>query len=56
MAVINYGELGSITQKYFYPKLVDNIFSSNPLLMRARKSGSRSSTVELSLSRPLPTR
>jgi hypothetical protein len=37
MATINYGELGSITQKYFYPKLVDNIFTSNPLLMRARK-------------------
>jgi hypothetical protein len=37
MAVINYGELGSITHKYFVPKLIDNIFTSNPLLMRARK-------------------
>ena len=37
MAVINYRELGSITQKYFVPKLIDNIFTSNPLLMRARK-------------------
>ena len=34
---INYNEVGSITQKYFVPKLVDNIFKSNPLLQRAKQ-------------------
>jgi len=34
---INLGEIGSITQKYFVPKLVDNIFKSNPLLQRAKQ-------------------
>jgi hypothetical protein len=37
MATINYGEVGAITQKYFVPKLVDNIFTSNVLLQRARQ-------------------
>jgi hypothetical protein len=36
MATINYGEVGAITQKYFVPKLVDNIFKANPLLNRAK--------------------
>jgi len=34
---LTYGELSSITQKYFVPKLVDNIFASNAALSRARK-------------------
>lgn len=34
---INYGELGSITTKFFFPYLVDNIFGSNPLLARLKK-------------------
>jgi hypothetical protein len=34
---INLGEVGAITQKYFVPKLVDNIFASNPLLQRAKR-------------------
>lgn len=37
MATINYGEVGAITQKYFVPKLVDNIFTSNVLLQRAKQ-------------------
>jgi hypothetical protein len=37
MATINYGEVGAITQKYFVPKLVDNIFKSNVLLQRAKQ-------------------
>lgn len=37
MATINLGELSSITEKHFYPRLVDNIFNSNILLARARK-------------------
>jgi hypothetical protein len=36
---LNYGEISAITEKYFYPKLVDNIFASNILLMRAKKKG-----------------
>jgi hypothetical protein len=36
MATINYSEVGAITQKYFVPKLVDNIFKANPLLNRAK--------------------
>lgn len=38
MAVPSYGEISSITQTYFMPKLVDNIFNSNALLQRWRKS------------------
>lgn len=34
---LTYGEISSITEKYFIPKLVDNIFSSNPLFNRMRK-------------------
>ena len=34
---LNYSEVSAITEKYFYPKLVDNIFTSNALLQRARK-------------------
>ena len=37
MATINYGEVGAVTQKYFVPKLVDNIFKSNVLLQRAKQ-------------------
>jgi hypothetical protein len=36
---LDYTELSATTQKYFYPKLVDNIFTSNILLMRAKKKG-----------------
>lgn len=36
---LNYSEISAITEKYFYPKLVDNIFTSNVLLMRAKKKG-----------------
>lgn len=36
---LTYGEISAITEKYFYPKLVDNIFTSNTLLQRARKKG-----------------
>lgn len=34
---LTYGEISSITQQYFVPKLVDNIFASNALLQRMRK-------------------
>ena len=34
---LTYGEISAITEKYFMPKLVDNIFTSNVLLQRARK-------------------
>ena len=37
MATINYGEVGAVTQKYFVPKLIDNIFKSNVLLQRAKQ-------------------
>jgi hypothetical protein len=33
---VPYGEISSITQKFFVPKLVDNIFNSNALFQRAR--------------------
>lgn len=34
---LTYGEISSITEKYFVPKLIDNVFSSNVLLERMRK-------------------
>jgi hypothetical protein len=34
---LTYGELSATTQKYYVPKLVDNIFNSNVLLQRWRK-------------------
>jgi len=34
---VPYSEINSITQKYFVPKLVDNIFNSNALWQRGRK-------------------
>lgn len=34
---LNYDELSAITNNYIVPKLVDNIFTSNTLLARARK-------------------
>ena len=36
MALTN-NDIDSITQKYFYPKMVDNIFASNAGLQRAKK-------------------
>lgn len=33
---LTYGEISSITEKYFVPKLVDNIFDSNTLFQRMR--------------------
>lgn len=35
---LTYNEISAITQKHFVPKLVDNIFGSNPLLSRAKKN------------------
>lgn len=35
---LTYDQISSITEKKFIPKLYDNIFDSNPLLMRAKKS------------------
>ena len=35
---LTYGDLSAITQDYFVPKMIDNIFDSNPLLARLRKS------------------
>jgi len=34
---LTYSELDSVTQKYYIPKLVDNIFASNSFLQRLRK-------------------
>lgn len=34
---LTYDQLSAITQKKFMPKLVDNIFNSNPLLARAKE-------------------
>lgn len=34
---LTYGEISSVTQQLFIPKLVDNIFASNALLQRMRK-------------------
>lgn len=34
---LTYGEISSITEKYFVPKLVDNIFTSNVLFQRAKQ-------------------
>jgi hypothetical protein len=36
---LTYGELHAVTQKYFIPKLVDNIFDSNPLFKRMKERG-----------------
>lgn len=36
---VPYNEINSITQKYYMPKLVDNIFASNALLQRWKKNG-----------------
>ena len=33
---LNYSELSAITEKYYMPKLIDNVFESNVLLSRAR--------------------
>jgi len=33
----NYNELSAITEKYFVPKLVDNVFASNALFQRIKK-------------------
>ena len=35
---LTYNDLSSITQDFFVPKMIDNIFDSNPLLQRLRKS------------------
>lgn len=34
---LNYSELNSVTQTYFIPKLVDNIFASNAMFTRMKK-------------------
>lgn len=36
---LTYNEINAITEKYFHPKLVDNIFTSNTLLARAKSKG-----------------
>lgn len=36
---LSYNEISAITEKYFHPKLVDNIFTSNTLLARAKSKG-----------------
>ncbi len=36
---LTYNEINAITEKYFHPKLVDNIFTSNTLLQRAKSKG-----------------
>lgn len=35
---LTYDQVTGITKRYFVPKLYDNIFDSNPLLMRAKKN------------------
>ena len=35
---LTYGQLSSITEKKFLPRMYDNIFDSNPLLARAKKN------------------
>lgn len=42
---LTYGEISSITQKYFVPKLVDNILTSNVLFQRMKK-GKMSETID----------
>lgn len=36
---LTYDQISAITQKKFIPKLVDNVFDSDPLLQRAKKKG-----------------
>lgn len=36
---LTYDQISAITEKKFVPKLVDNIFDSDPLLQRAKKKG-----------------
>ncbi len=36
---LTYDQISAITEKKFIPKLVDNIFDSDPLLQRAKKKG-----------------
>jgi len=39
---LDYNQVTAITEKYFLPKLADNIFDSNPLAKRAKKNFYRS--------------
>jgi hypothetical protein len=34
---LTYDQISAVTQKFYVPKLYDNIFDSNPLLQRAKK-------------------
>lgn len=36
---LTYDQISAITQKKFIPKLVDNVFDSDPILQRAKKKG-----------------
>jgi hypothetical protein len=36
---LNYTEISATTQKYYVPKLIDNVFLSNILLLRSKKKG-----------------
>ena len=50
---LTYGEISSITQKLYIPKLVDNIFASNALLNRWRKKAYRLEGGGTSIMQPL---
>lgn len=50
---LTYGELSSITQKLYLPKLVDNIFDSNTLMQRWKKKNYKSESGGTSIMQPL---
>jgi len=50
---LTYGEISATTQKYYVPKLIDNIFNSNSLLQRMRKKNYKSQDGGTSIMQPL---
>ena len=50
---LTYDQISAITEKRFMPKMVDNIFDSNPLLQRAKKKFYESTNGGTSIIQPL---
>ena len=50
---LSYGEISATTQKFYVPKLIDNIFNSNSLLQRMRKKNYKSQDGGTSIIQPL---
>jgi len=50
---LTYGEISATTQKYYVPKLIDQIFNSNSLLQRLRKKNYQSQEGGTSIMQPV---